>query len=168
MFFASFFPKIEQWSDTHNINKNKHYYSSHMPYLNSFFISFQYFAAKVQRKYESAKSLAEILVFLFVWKLTQESFFIHRLSTEFFLSTDYHRFTQIILISKDILIITDFYFWHGWTRLFQRHGYSSALILSRHFVVTACFASSRLGIKTSHRAQTLRDEKFQLFTFRLM
>ena len=32
---------------------------SHLP--NSFFISFQYFAANVQRKYETAKSLAELL-----------------------------------------------------------------------------------------------------------
>ena len=32
--------------------------------------------------------------------------FIHRV----FLSTDYHRFTQIFLISKDIVIITDFLF----------------------------------------------------------
>ena len=68
-----------------------------------------FFAAKVQRKYETAKSLAEFLVFLFVCKLTQEHFFIHRLSTEFFLSTDLHRFAQIILISKDIMIITDYH-----------------------------------------------------------
>ena len=27
----------------------------------------------------------------------------------YFSSTDYHRFAQIILISKDIVIITDFY-----------------------------------------------------------
>ena len=40
-----------------------------------------------------------------------------------FLSTDYHRLSQIFLISKDIVIITDFYFGHGWTRLFQRHGW---------------------------------------------
>ena len=40
-----------------------------------------------------------------------------------FLSTDYHRLTQIFLISKDIVIITDFYFGHGGTRLFQRHGW---------------------------------------------
>ena len=32
---------------------------------------------------------------------------------------------------------------HGF---FKRHGFSSALILSRHFVVTACFASSRLSL----------------------
>ena len=158
MSVTSFFPKIEQWSDTYNVNENKHYYCSHMPYLfcfssfsderinnkpvmieaeivmkpnvrifqvsvmppniddnttavviyleisinhlpNSFFISFQYFAAKVQRKSETAKSLAEFLVFLFVWKLTQEHFFIHRLAQ---ISTDF-------LISKDIVIITDFY-----------------------------------------------------------
>ena len=44
-------------------------------------------------------------------------------STEFFcpqIITDYHRF---FLISKDIVIITDFYFWHGNPRLFQRHGW---------------------------------------------
>ena len=62
-----------------------------------------------------------------------------------------HRFAQIItdfLISKDIMIITVFYFWHGNPRLFfKRHGFSSALIVyPRHFVITACFASSRLSL----------------------
>ena len=66
-----------------------------------------------------------------------------------------HRLSQIFIFGTEI---------HG----FFKGTASSALILSRHFVVTACFARSRLGIKTSHRAQTLRDEKFQLFTFRLM
>ena len=59
-------------------------------------------------------------------------FFIHRV---FLLSTDYHRLTQIYLISKDILIITDFLFGteiHGfifnkdtvWLRIDIIHGTS--------------------------------------------
>ena len=52
-----------------------------------------------------------------------------------FLSTDYHRLTQIFLISKDIVIITDFYFGtdeHGffkdtaWLRIVFIHNQSSA------------------------------------------
>ena len=92
---------------------------NHLP--NSFFISFQYFAAKVQRKSETTKCLADFLVFCSYVKISKSAFFHPQ-------------------------IITDFYFWHGNPRLFQRHGFSSALILSRHFVVTACFASSRLSL----------------------
>ena len=148
MFFASFFPKIEQWSDTYNVNENKHYYCSHIPYLfcfssfsderinnkpvmieaeivmkpnvrifqvsvmppniddnttavviyleisinhlpNSFFISFQYFAAKVQRKSETTKCLADFLVFCSYVKISKSAIFHPQIIT------DWHRLFNI-------------------------------------------------------------------------
>ena len=60
-------------------------------------------------------------------------FFVHRFiiyPQSFFIV---HRLSQIIL------------FWHGNPRLFQRHGLAPHWYFPRHFVVMACFASSRLS-----------------------
>ena len=65
-------------------------------------------------------------------------FFIHRV----ILSTDYHRFTQILNI-KDILIITDFLLGteiHGF--IFNKGTAWLRIDKTRHFVITARFASS--------------------------
>ena len=57
--------------------------------------------------------------------------------------TDLHRFLNI----KDILIITDFLFWHGNPRLyFDKDTAWLRIDKTRHFVITACFASSRLSL----------------------
>ena len=55
-----------------------------------------------------------------------------------------HRLSQIFIFGTEI---------HG----FFKGTASSALILSRHFVVTACFASSRLSLlcATTSRVYTL-------------
>ena len=88
---------------------------NHLP--NSFFISFQYFAAKVQRKSETAKCLAEFLVICsYVNKLKSDEAraeqqarliampsrgcYFSEAKERFFSSTDYHRLTQIIIINQ--------------------------------------------------------------------
>ena len=59
-----------------------------------------------------------------------------------------HRLSQIFIFGTEI---------HG----FFKGTASSALILSRHFVVTACFASSRL----SYIFQSFNFSIFQSFNF---
>ena len=48
--------------------------------------------AKVQRKSETAKSLAEFLVFCSYVKISKSAFFIHRLSQIFIFGTEIHGF----------------------------------------------------------------------------
>ena len=62
--------------------------------------------------------------------LCQSVVYKNHLCSDFILSTDYHRL----------------FLGHGIPRLFQRHGLAPHRNSPRHFVVTACFASSRLSL----------------------
>ena len=96
----------------------------------------QFHVAKVRKKIENILKSIIFLLFLYI-QLLSTDFFIHRLSQIIFnpltfLSTDYHRFPQIIKYQRYFdyhrfhssfkMYSSFFIFWHGNPRLFQSHG----------------------------------------------